>query len=107
MVILAFGALGMAGTTLVMIKQTTLSDVTTDRAVALQTTIETLRSLPFDSVATGSDSIGAYEMSWTVADGLHWKGIEIVTTGPGLSSESGQPSLAPAVKDTFSYWVLR
>jgi len=107
MVILAFGALGMAGTTLVMIKQTTLSDVTTDRAVALQTTIERIRALPFDSVEAGQDSVGAYQLSWTVSDGRHWKSVEIVTTGPGLSSVSGYPALTPSVQDTFSYWVLR
>jgi hypothetical protein len=107
MVILAFGALGMAGTTVVMIKQTTLSDVTTDRAAALQTTIETIRATPFDSVQAGQETIGAYQMSWTVTDGRHWKGVEVVTIGPGLSSPDGYPVLVPSVPDTFQFWVLR
>jgi prepilin-type N-terminal cleavage/methylation domain-containing protein len=105
--ILAFGALGMAGTTLVMVKQTTLSDVTTDRAAALQSTIERIRALPFDSLTTGSDSVGDFDVSWTINDGRHWKAVEIITTGPGLSSEAGYPALVPSVKDTLNYWVLR
>ena len=63
MVVLSIGLLGTAGTTLLLIKQTTMADVATDRAVALQGTIEGLRSIPFDSVTSGSDSIGAYEGS--------------------------------------------
>jgi hypothetical protein len=105
--ILALGALGMAGTTVLMVRQTTLADVTTDRAAALQTTIERIRAQPFDSLTAGSDSVGLYQIDWTVRDGLHWKGVDIVTIGPGLSSASGLPGLAPSVSDTFSYWVLR
>ena len=105
--ILALGALGMAGTPVLMVRQTTLADVTTDRAAALQTTIERIRAQPCDSVLAGSDSVGLYHISWTVRDGLHWKGVDIVTTGPVLSSAPGLPGLAPSVPDTFSYWVLR
>jgi prepilin-type N-terminal cleavage/methylation domain-containing protein len=67
MVVLAVGLLGTAGTTLLLVSQTTLADVRTERAVALQGTIEGLRSIPFDSVSSGTDSIGAFEISWTVS----------------------------------------
>ena len=56
--ILAFGLLGMAGTTALVVRQVTLADVATERSAALQTTIESLRALPFDSLAAGSDSVG-------------------------------------------------
>ena len=35
-IILSVGLLGMAGTTMLMVKQTTLADVTTERAAALR-----------------------------------------------------------------------
>ena len=58
-------------------------------------------------MTTGRDSVGAYDVAWTIQDGRHWKAVEIITTGPGLSSASGYPTLVPSVKDTLNYWVLR
>lgn len=108
MVVLAVGLLGTAGTTLLLVRQTTLADVATERAVALQGTIEGLRSIPFDSVRSGSDSIGAFEISWTVGrESLRWKGVDIVTTGPGLQAGDGFPTIAQSVPDTFSYRIIR
>jgi len=108
MVVLAVGLLGTAGTTLLLVKQTTLADVATERAVALQSTIEGLRSIPFDSVSSGSDSIGAFEISWTVSQtNLRWKGVDIVTTGPGLQVGDGFPTIGQSVLDTFSYRIVR
>lgn len=106
-VILAVGLLGTAGTTLLVVKQTTLSDATTDRSVALQSTIERLRALPFDSVLAGQDSIGAFEIAWTVTEGGRWKSLEMVTTGPGLASGGGFPMLSYSIPDTFTYRIVR
>jgi prepilin-type N-terminal cleavage/methylation domain-containing protein len=108
MVVLAVGLLGTAGTTLLLVRQTTLADVATERAVALQGTIEALRSIPFDSVSSGSDSIGAFGISWTVtSENLRWKGLDIVTTGPGLKAGDGFPTVGQSVPDTFSYRIVR
>ena len=107
LVILAVGLLGMAGTTMLVVRQTTLADVTTERSVALQTTIERLQALPFDSLKAGQDSLGMYGISWTVTDVGQWKNLEFVTVGPGLSSGSGFPTLASSVPDTFTFRVLR
>ena len=108
MVVLAVGLLGTAGTTLLLVTQTTMADVATERAVAMQGTIESLRPIPLDSVSSGSDSVGAFEVSWTVTStDRRWKGIEIVTTGPGLEVGEGFPTLAPSVPDTFSYRIVR
>ena len=107
-VILSVGLLGAAGTTLLLVKQTTMADVATERTVAMQGTIENLRSIPFDSVTSGADSIGVFEVSWTVTSiDRRWKGIEIITTGPGLSVGEGFPAIAPSVPDTFSYRIVR
>ena len=106
-VILAVGLLGMAGTTLLVVKQTTLADVTTERSVALRSTLERLRAMPYDSVVNGSDSIGAFSISWTVTDVGLWRDVELVTVGPGLRSGSGFPTVAPSVPDTFTFRVLQ
>lgn len=108
MVILAVGLLGTAGTTLLLVRQTTLADVTTERAVALQGTIEGLKSIPFDSVSSGADSIGAFEISWTVRTASRrWKEVNIVTTGPGLQAGGGFPTVGQSVPETFNYRILR
>ncbi len=106
-VILAVGLLGTAGTTLLFVKQTIMADATTDRAIALQSTIEGIRALPFDSVGSGRDSVGAFDVAWTVNTNPRWKRIEIVTTGPGMASAGGFPALAQSVPDTFTYRILR
>jgi len=106
-VILAVGLLGMAGTTILVVQQTTLAGVSTDRSAALQSTIERLRATPFDRVVAGTDSVGAYDVEWTVTPGRRWKAVEIVTTGPGSKpSEQGFPRLAQSVPDTFTYRII-
>jgi prepilin-type N-terminal cleavage/methylation domain-containing protein len=107
-VILAFGLLGMGGVTVVMIRQIEAADVATERSAALQTTLEHLRSLPYQNVVTGSDSVGAYQVSWTVSEASQWKMIEIVTQGPGLGSGGSGPAvLSPSVADTFTFSIVR
>lgn len=106
-VILAVGLLGMGGTTVLVVKQTTLADVTTERATALQSTIERLRALPFDSVDTGEETIGLYTINWTVTKYGQWQDLVIVTEGPGLSRAGGFPALNPSVPDTFTYRIIR
>ena len=108
-IVLAFGLLGMAGTTALVVRQISLADVTTERAVALQTTLEGLQALPFDSVAAGADSVGIFAIGWRVpAETSQWKNVEVITNGPGLSSEgSGFPMLRGNVSDTFTYRIIR
>ena len=106
-VILAVGLLGMAGTTILVVQQTALSDVATDRSAALQSTIERLHAMPYDSVVTGKDSVGAFAVAWNVGEGIRWKPVEIVTTGPGSGPGEGFPVLARSVPDTFSYRIIR
>ncbi len=107
-VILAVGVLGMAGTTAYVIRQVTLADVMTERAAAVQTTIERVMATDFESVSSGSGTVGIFSVGWTVlADGAQTKIITIVTSGPGLDDGQGFPMLAPMVADTFEYRVIR
>ena len=107
MVILTVGVLGLAGTTGLIVRQITLSDMSTDRSAALQTVLERIRSLPFDSVADGSQTMGDYSLSWTSTDGgAKDKLVTVVTSGPGLSGEGGFPTLKQSVVDTFEYRII-
>lgn len=106
--ILAVGILGLAGTTALSVRQVNMSDVATERSVALQTTVERIRAMDFDSVSTGTDSVGGYDVSWTTTGSGSTKLVEIVWVGPGLQSIPGSlPVLGPEVADTFTYRIIR
>ena len=105
LMVLTVGVLGMAGSTGQIVRQVTLADLITERSIAFQTIVERMQSLPYDSVDTGSDSIGIFEVTWSsVANSGQSKTVTIITTGPGLGA--GQANDPQAV-DTFSFRVLR
>ncbi len=113
-IVLAFGILGMAGTTAYVVRNVTLADATAKRAQALQSVIERLRAAGYDSLAvgslgTGSDSVGPFAVKWsTTVDGTRSVLVTIVTSGPGLASVPGSaPILSNQVVDTFTYRVIR
>lgn len=106
-VILTVGVLGLAGTTAYIIRQVTLADLMTERSAAFQTIIDQIQSLPFDSVGSGTDSIGVFAVRWTSAlDGPQNKVVQIVTVGPGLGGAL-VPTNDPQDTDTFTFRVLR
>lgn len=106
-VILAIGLLGLAGTTTYIVRQITLSDLMTERTAAFQTVVDRLQSAPYGSMASGSDSVGIYQVDWTSVDNTSQDmTVTIVTTGPGLSSGS-PPTIAAQVVDTFEFRLLR
>jgi len=109
MVILTVGVLGLAGTTAFIVRQTTLSDLMTERSAAFQTVIDRLQSLPYDSVGSGADSVGIFAVTWTATTmGGQNKMVRIITTGPGMTSIAGAaPFNAPQVVDTFTFRILR
>jgi len=108
-IVLAFGLLGLAGTTALVVRQVNLAEIAHERSLALQSTIEGLRALPFDSVVAGSDSVGVFQVRWTVvAPSNQWKAIELITIGPGMSTNSGgYPVLLNNIPDTFTYRIIR
>jgi len=107
LVLLTVGVLGLGGTTAHVVRQITLSDLMTERSAAFQTTIDRLQSLPYDSVDSGADSVGIFDIVWTsVPDGPQNKIVTIVTTGPGLGGP-GFPTNDPAAVDTFQFRILR
>lgn len=106
-VVLTSGVLGMAGTTAWVVRQVTLAQATSDRAAALQSSIERLRGYDFDSLAAGTDNIGPFSVSWTVTGAPPVRTVVVVTTGPGLVPVAGAlPIMSNAVVDSFTYLVV-
>ncbi len=109
-IVLAVGVLGLAGTTTYIVRQVTLANMMTARSLALQTVIEELQAMPFDSVVTGSDSIGPFDVTWSAtSQSSVSKVVTIITSGPGLatSPSSAFASMGSAVADTFDYQVIK
>ena len=107
--IMSVGLLGMAATTTTLVHQMNVSSLKTNRALAMQQGIERVRALPYDSIASGSDSLGVFDVSWsTTAEADLVKTVRFVTVGPGLVSRPDAPSIIQHdVPDTFNYRVLR
>jgi Tfp pilus assembly protein PilV len=111
LIVLSFGVVGLATTTLFITRELTLAEVTTARVIAIQSVMENIRATPYDSLDAGGDTIGKMVISWTAtANTAQDKAVRIVTVGPGLASISaGQssPMLSDAVTDTVVYRVLK
>lgn len=108
LMILTVGILGLAGTTAFVVRQVNMADVSTDRSNARQSVLERIRAMDYDSLASGSDSIGRYAMSWRVTVDGTSKVVAVAITGPGMKSVPGtMPALGNAVTDTFTYRVLK
>lgn len=109
-VVLAVGVVAMAGTTMLVVRQVTLANVMTERSVAMQTVIERLQAMNFDSVGTGSDSLGVFTMHWSsTGETSQSKLVQVITIGPGVMTAAGSsfPMLGSGVADTFQYRVIR
>ena len=109
--VLAFGVVGLATTTVFITRQLTMAEVTTARAVATRSVMERIRATPYDLIGPGGDTIGPMVVSWTVTDSTpQTKTLDIVTLGPGRVSASesqSAPMLSGSVVDTLLYKVLR
>ena len=108
--LLTVGVLGLASTTGFVVRSISLADLRTERAAALRSAVETVRAMPYDSVNSGLDSIGLFEIRWnSVANGRYGKTVRVITTGPGMAEGAGNgsgPIVESMVADTFVYSVL-
>ena len=108
MVILTYGVLGMAGTTLHVARQVNIAEMKTDRAAVVQSVIERVRAESFDTYQTSSDTTGAYTVEWeTWSENSRAKGLRVVTTGPGLVSNGGPVMIGTNATDTVQYRIVR
>ena len=112
LIVLAFGVVGLATTTMFISTQLTLAEITTARASAIQTVMEGIRAMPYDSLDTGGgETIGPLKISWTsTTTTAQTKVVQLVSVGPGLAPMSegySNPMLSDEVVDTVVYRVLR
>ena len=110
--ILSIGLLGLMATTVFGVSQVRLTDVATERQVARQSVVERLRAQPWDSLRSGSDSVGgSYRAEWvsTMDSGRQWKTVRLIVVGPGRERNAGPVStlISPDVADTLEFKVLR
>ena len=107
MTILAIGVLGLAATTGHVVRQITLGDLMTERAVAFQTVVDRIQAMPYNNVTSGTDSVGVFAVSWDAVNaGSQNKIVTVVTVGPGLGGTSF-PTNDPQVVDSFEFRILR
>lgn len=107
LVIFTIGVLGLAATTSFVVRQTTLSELTTERSAAIQTVVEELRATDYDLVAAGSRTVGVFDVDWTVAPGNRSKVVVVRSRGPGLVTGAGTPSLQDNVDEYFTYRIVQ
>jgi len=107
-VVFSVGALGFAGSTAFLSRQTTVASLDSERTSALITAIERIRATDYDSLAAGADSVGRFAVTWSVQQNSASSLVTVITTGPGLASTPGQgiPVISPVAQDTFEYRVL-
>ena len=108
MVVLIYGLLGLAGSTMYFVREVRVAELSTKRTVAVRSTLERARAMPFDSVGAGLDSVGEYELNWTAtAETTRTKLIRVIATGPGLMSGANGPVIAAAAVDTIDFRTYR
>lgn len=110
MMVLTISVLGMAGGAVVATRQLSIAELKTERTIVRQNTLERLRALPFDSVADGSDELGAFSLEWIVTEGGSGsKLITLTTSGPGIQTGTAAmaPQVRPDVSDIFHYRIIR
>jgi prepilin-type N-terminal cleavage/methylation domain-containing protein len=101
-VILSIGVLSMAGTSTWVVRQITISRLSTERTVARQSAIESIRASSFETAAGGSGTFGIFDVRWTVTeDAGAFKTLEVVTVGLGKPpGTGGMLALSPTMADT-------
>lgn len=107
LVILTVGVLGLASSTVWAVRQSTLSELAVERSTAVQAVVEQLRAADYTRLTAGQDSVGRFDVAWTVTPGSRSKLVTVVTVGPGLASHgAGMPALTAEVTDTFAYRII-
>ena len=99
MLIFTIGALAAVQQALTARQQARAGEYITEAAAAAQYQMETLRSLPYDSLVSGSDSVWGFPLTWTVSGAT--PKIAVLTVE--------RPTVLPGqtVVDTFVTYVDR
>lgn len=107
LVILTVGVLGLAGSTVWVVRQSTIADLGAERAAVVQTVLEQLQASDYATLTPGRDSVGRFDVHWSVETGSRSKLVTVVTVGPGLPAGAGISAVDGIAADTFAYRILR
>ncbi|MEN8374658.1 MAG: prepilin-type N-terminal cleavage/methylation domain-containing protein [Gemmatimonadota bacterium] len=107
--VLSIGLLAMASVMGTLVMQTRASDIRTERAFAVQQTVERLRAVSLSTIDDRAEadamSVGSYAVWWSTADATSLKRqMEIFTKGPGFVPGDG---FMDAKLDTFRVTLAR
>jgi len=108
LVILLVGVLGLASTTVHVVRRAVISDLITERVTARRSVLEMVQGLNYDSIDAGTDTTGRFVVSWSIAhEESTLKELAVVTVGPGSVSGNGVPAgtIRPDVSDTITYRI--
>ena len=83
LLIFTIGALAAVQQSLTARQQARAGEIITESAAAVQYQMETLRSLPFDSVTSDSDTVWGFPISWTVS-GVDPKVVLLTVERPSI-----------------------
>ena len=67
LIVFTVGALAAVQQSLMARQQARIGEWVTEAAAAAQYQMEALRSLPFDNLSSGSDSVWGFPLTWTVS----------------------------------------
>ena len=98
LVIFTMGTLAAAQQTLASRQQARAGEIITEAAAAAQYQMETLRSLPLDSLVSDSDTVWGFPISWTVS-GTAPKVIVLAIERPSVLSGTTVDTLV-----TYAAW---
>lgn len=107
--VLTVGLLGLAAGTGWVIRSVEVARIETARSAALQSGVERLRSVDFDDLGSGSETVDGYEVTWTEVESTNRSRLfEFEVVGPGVGPGGG--TFAPIRDDvatSFQYRVVR
>jgi Tfp pilus assembly protein PilV len=107
--VLTVGILGMVAGTSWVLRMAELARLDTQRAIAMQSAIEEVKSMPLASVGSGSADSGNFTTTWTVVSNDATSAtVRFVLVGPGRNRSGGiTSSISGTATDTLVYTRVR
>ena len=107
--VLSVGILGMAAGTGWVLRMVELARLDTRRAIALQTAVEQVKSVPLANLSSGSITDGPFTIEWSIVEGnTTYASLVFTLTGPGRSGSTAiGSSISPTAQDFLAYTRVR
>lgn len=108
-VVLTVGLLGLAGATTYVLRQVNVSELKTERTLAVQTALEGIRAAGHGASLAGVDTVGDYIVKWSSEQPTpNLQRVRLVSVGPGLAkTDGGVAMMSNTVADTTSFAVVK